>query len=431
MSSSSSRPYAWVPTTYLAEALPNQLVTMISMFLLLDMGITKDVAAFYIGWLQLPWVLKFLWSPFIDTFKTKRWWILAMETVICCAFALCAFLLNTAFWLQALLALFFIIAFSSATHDVAVDGIYVLALQPHEQSLYVGIRNFFYRVGMVIAKFAIVTLAGVLMNPDHYGLPIATSWTIALLVLAVLFTGVTAWNFYGVPRTEAPAKVHLSAGEVANDLLDTFRVFFRKTHLVSALLFIFLFRFPEAQLNMMTTPFLKDTVANGGLAMTNEQMGLLTGILGVVGLLLGGILGGICVNRHGFRRWLWPMVLSISIPDIVYVYLAYAAPELATTAMKLPIVGTCFFIEQLGYGFGFTACSLFLVYFAIGRKSTSVLSICTAIQYAGMLVPGMFAGYICEALGYVNFFWWVMLCCLVTFAVSAFIKIDPEYGKKQ
>lgn len=420
-----NKPYAWVPTTYLAEALPNQLVTMISMFLLLDMGISKDVAAFYIGWLQLPWVFKFLWSPFIDSFKTKRWWIITMEVVICCGFALCAFFLNTDFWLQALLALFFIIAFSSATHDVAVDGFYVIALTPPEQSLYVGIRNFFYRVGMVIAKFAIVALAGVLMNPNHYGLPVTTSWMIALLVMSVLFVGITIWNFAGVPRKEAPARVHLSASEVANDLLDTFRVFFRKPHLVSALLFIFLFRFPEAQLNMMTTPFLKDTLANGGLAMTNEQMGVLTGILGVVGLLVGGIVGGICVNRHGFKRWLWPMVLSISVPDLVYVYLSI------TQVTDLWVVGSCFFIEQLGYGFGFTACSLFLVYFAIGQKSTSVLSICTAIQYAGMLVPGMFAGYICEALGYINFFWWVMACCLVTFAVSALIRIDPAYGKRE
>jgi PAT family beta-lactamase induction signal transducer AmpG len=420
-----TKAYSWVPTTYLAEALPNQLVTMISMFLLLDMGVTKDVAAFYIGWLQLPWVFKFLWSPFIDTFKTKRWWILTMEVVICCGFALCAFLLNTAFWLQALLALFFIIAFSSATHDVAVDGFYVIALSQSDQSLYVGIRNFFYRVGMVIAKFAIVALAGVLMNPDHFGLPIATSWMIALLVLTVLFVCVTVWNFVGVPKTEEPARVHLSTAEVANDLLDTFRVFLRKPHLVSALLFIFLFRFPEAQLNMMTTPFLKDTIANGGLAMTNEEMGVLTGILGVIGLLVGGIVGGICVNRHGFKRWLWPMVLSISVPDLVYVYLSL------TQVTNLWIVGTCFFIEQLGYGFGFTACSLFLVYFATGQKSTSVLSICTAIQYAGMLVPGMFAGYICNALGYVNFFWWIMLCCLVTFIVSAFIKIDPTFGIKE
>lgn len=417
-----NKAYAWVPTAYLAEALPNQLVTMISMFLLLDMGVPKDVSAFYIGWLQLPWVFKFLWSPFIDSFKTKRWWILCMEIVICCGFALCAFLLNTAFWLQALLALFFIIAFSSATHDVAVDGFYVIALSPSEQSLYVGIRNFFYRVGMVFAKFAIVALAGVLMNPDHYGLPVATSWMIALLVLAVLFVGITAWNFVGIPRTEAPERVHLSAREVADDLLDTFRVFFRKPHLVPALLFIFLFRFPEAQLNMMTTPFLKDTLANGGLGMTNEQMGVLTGILGVAGLLVGGIVGGICVNRHGFKRWLWPMVISISLPDLVYVYLSHAQ------VTDLWVVGSCFFLEQLGYGFGFTACSLFLVYFAIGPKSTSVLSICTAIQYAGMLVPGMFAGYICSALGYYRFFWWVMLCCLVTFAVSAFIRVDPKYG---
>ena len=419
------RPYAWVPTTYLAEALPNQLVTMISMFLLLDMGVSKDIAAFYIGWLQLPWVLKFLWSPFIDTFKTKRWWILAMEVVICCAFAMCAFMLNAAFWLQALLALFFIIAFSSATHDVAVDGFYVIALTPPEQSLYVGIRNFFYRVGMVVAKFAIVALAGVLMNPDGGAMPVATAWTIALAALAALFAAITAWNFIGVPRTEAPERKHLSAKEVGDDLMDTFRVFLRKPHLVSALLFIFLFRFPEAQLNMMTTPFLKDTLANGGLAMTNEQMGMLTGIVGVAGLLIGGIAGGVCVNRHGFSRWLWPMVLSISVPDLVYVYLS------TTQVTNLGVIGTCFFIEQLGYGFGFTACSLFLVYFAIGPKSTSVLSICTAIQYAGILVPGMFAGYVCEALGYVRFFWWVCACCAVTAIVSAFIHIDPDYGREK
>lgn len=412
-----NRPYAWVPSLYVAEALPYVAVMVIATTMYKRLGLSNTDLALYTSWLYLPWVIKPLWSPFIAAVKTERWWVLLMQLLIGSGFAGIAFTLPTAFWLQGSLAFFWILAFASATHDIAADGLYILGLSTHDQSLYVGIRSTFYRIGTIFGQGLLVMFAGWLER--SHTIPVA--WSIAFLVLAGLFLALGLWHSVALPKVVHESRKPSGFFE---DFWLALKTFFTKPHIFTALLFMLLFRFPEGQLVKIANPFLLDSVEAGGLALSTEAVGFVYGTIGIIGLTIGGLLGGWCVSRHGLKRWLWPMVLSISLPDLVYVYMASASPSLVA-------VNICVFIEQFGYGFGFTAYMLYLVYFSQGERSTAVFSICTAFQALGMMIPGMIAGWMADHLGYLRFFWWIVACCLVTFAVSAFIKIDPSYGKKE
>lgn len=428
------KPYTWIPTLYFAEALPYTAVMTLSVLMYTKLGLTNTELAFYTSWLYLPWVIKPIWSPFIDRFRTKRWWILSMQLLIGAALAGVALTLPTALWLRLSLAFFWLMAFSSATHDIAADGFYILSLSQEDQALYVGIRSTFYRIGSIFCQGLLVMAAGWLEK--RYSVPVA--WSITMLLLAALMTGLAGWHKVSLPKVEKAG--HHAADLTESDSLeedgihqenypfwlptfiypvaDTLRAFFSKPHIWAALLFMLLFRLPEAQLAKMAQPFMLRTAEEGGLGLSTAAVGITYGTLGLIGLLLGGIVGGWVVSRQGLRRWLWPMVLAISVPDVVYVYLSYAQPE------NLWIINACVFIEQLGYGFGFTAYMLFLVYFARGEKSTSVFALCTAFQALGMMLPGMIAGWLTDTMGFRYFFISVCLCTLVTFAVSGLIRRD-------
>ena len=451
-----NKPYAWVPSLYLAEALPYVAVMVIATTMYKRLGLSNTDLALYTSWLYLPWVIKPLWSPFVAAIKTERWWVLLMQLFIGAGFAGIAFTLPTSYWLQGSLAFFWLLAFASATHDIAADGLYILGLDSHDQSLYVGIRSTFYRIGTIFGQGLLVMLAGWLERSNT----IPMAWSITFFVLAGAFLALWLWHILSLPKVKcsaedtADAENSQSVGvHMGEDIADhrqqsmftefwlALKTFFTKPHILTALLFMLLFRFPEGQLVKIANPFLLDSAEAGGLALSTEAVGFVYGTVGIIGLTIGGLLGGWCVSRHGLKRWLWPMVLSISLPDLVYVYLSYAAPSFSAVFaeansfsifnLQFSIINLCVFIEQFGYGFGFTAYMLYLVYFSQGERSTAVFSICTAMQALGMMLPGMIAGWMADRLGYLGFFWWVMACCLVTFAVSAFIKIDPDYGKKQ
>jgi len=443
-----NKPYAWVPSLYLAEALPYVAVMVIATTMYKRMGLSNTDLALYTSWLYLPWVIKPLWSPFIAAIRTERWWVLLMQLLISVGFAGVAFTLPTAFWLQGTLAFFWILAFASATHDIAADGLYILGLSTHDQSLYVGIRSTFYRIGNIVGQGLLVMLAGWLEKSNT----VPMAWSISFFVLAGSFLALWLWHSMALPEDptkaqDPPPALPVREGAITNDSEGkavsqihstpsltgragggsfwlALKTFFTKPHIIPALLFMLLFRFPEGQLVKIANPFLLDSVEAGGMGLSTESVGFVYGTIGIIGLTIGGLLGGWCVSLHGLKRWLWPMVLSISLPDLVYVYLADAGQ------VSFLVVNICVFIEQFGYGFGFTAYMLYLVYFSQGERSTAVFSICTAMQALGMMLPGMIAGWIADHFGYLQFFWWVVACCFVTFAVSALIKIDPAYGKK-
>lgn len=415
-------PWAWIPTLYFAQGLPYVAVMTISVIMYKRLGISNAELAFYTGWLNLPWVVKPLWSPFIDLIKTKRWWITATQLLIGAGLAGIAFTIPTTYFFQLTLAVFWLLAFSSATHDIAADGFYMLGLNSHQQALFVGIRSTFYRIATIAGQGLLIMLAGYLETSTG-NIPFA--WSITFMVLAGMFLGLWVYHKYILPHPATDkAACEVSASTLMNEFWGTFVSFFKKKQAGIAILFMLLYRLPEAQLAKMSIPFLIDSISEGGMGLTTEQIGFVQGTVGIIGLTLGGILGGIAVSRHGLKHWLWPMVWAISLPDAVYVYLSYVQPE------SLWVVNTCVFIEQFGYGFGFTAYMLYLIYFANGEHKTAHYAICTAFMALGMMIPGMAAGWLQEVMGYQMFFIWIMVCTLATFGVTALLKIDPEFGKK-
>ncbi len=433
-------PVSWVPSLYFAEALPYMAVMSLSTVMYTNLGLGNTELALCTSWLYLPWVIKPLWSPLVDSLRTKRWWILAMQVLVGASLAGVALTLHTYLWLRLSLAFFWLMAFSSATHDIAADGFYILGLTEKQQALYVGWRSTFYRIGTVFCQGGLVFLAGMLQK--YYDT--APAWSITLGLSAAIMIVLAAWHDRVLPRNAEGAELHslpestddtvsvtdsgiagqrrvLVAFRVAvSSFAETLRVFFSKQGIMAATLFMLLFRFPEAQLAKMVQPFMLRSAAEGGLTLTTETIGVTYGTIGVLGLLGGGILGGWLVSRHGLKRWWWPMIMAISLPDAVYIYLAMAQPT------SLWMINACVAVEQLGYGFGFTAYMLFLVYFSKGERSTSVFSICTAFQALGMMLPGMMAGYLADRWGFLGFFEWVMLCCIVTVLVSATVKINDK-----
>lgn len=415
-------PWSWIPTLYFAEALPYVAVMTISVIMYKRLGISNTDIALYTSWLYLPWVIKPFWSPFVDLLKTKRWWVVTMQFLIGAGLAGIAFTIPMDHFFQVTLAVFWLVAFSSATHDIAADGFYMLALDSHDQAFYVGIRSTFYRIATIAGQGLLVMLAGALENSTG---KIPFAWSITFLILAGLFIGLCLYHKYilPVPKSDKAAAT-VTASTIFKEFFATFVSFFRKKQALVAILFMLFYRFPEAQLVKLVTPFLIDPREVGGLGLTTSEIGLVYGTIGIIGLTLGGIIGGIVAAHGGLKKWLWPMALAITLPDLVFIYLSSALPE------SLLIINVCVFIEQFGYGFGFTAYMLYLIYFSDGEHKTAHYAICTALMALGMMLPGMIAGWLQEQLGYVNFFWWVMGCCLITLAVTAFLKIDPAFGRK-
>lgn len=413
--------WSWIPSLYFAQGIPYVAVMVISLVMYKRMGMSNTDVALYTSWLNLPWVIKPLWSPFVDLLRTKRWWITSMQLLIGAGLAGIAFCIPTDHFFQSTLALFWLVAFSSATHDIAADGFYMIGLDTHQQALFVGIRSTFYRIATIAGQGLLIMLAGYLESKTGN---ISYAWMLTFFVMSGLFLAVWVYHCFILPRPKKDMPSTVSANHLAKEFLQTFTSFFQKKQIGIALLFMLLYRFPEAQLAKMSIPFLIDPVSEGGLGLTTEEVGFSQGTIGIIGLTLGGIWGGMAVARNGLTKWLWPMVWSISLPDIVYVYLSYAQPD------SLFIINSCIFIEQLGYGFGFTAYMLYLIYFSQGKQQTAHYAICTAFMALGMMLPGMAAGWLQETLGYQHFFIWIMLCCLATFIVSFFLKIDPAFGKK-
>lgn len=423
-------PWSWIPSLYFAEGLPYVAVMTISLILYKQLGLSNADITFYTSWLYLPWVIKPLWSPFIDIVKTKRWWITTMQLLIGAAFGGIAFTIPSDFWLQGTLCFFWLMAFASATHDIAADGFYMLGLDQHDQAWFVGIRSTFYRFATIFGQGVLVMIAGNLQVVFRNS--IAFSWSLMFYGVAGLFIAIWLWHSYVLPHpSEDEENTHVegevktvSSNSVLRDLKSTIKTFFQKEQVVAGILFMLFYRMPEGLLAKVSSLFLIDNAHNGGLGLSPQEYGLVQGTVGVIGLTLGGILGGMCAGKDGLRKWLWPMVCAITLPDLVYVYLAFVLPA------NFIIVNICVFVEQFGYGFGFTAYMLYLIYYSRGNYKTSHYALCTAFMALSMMIPGLFAGALQEAVGYQMFFLIVIAFCSVTFVVTSLLKIDPSFGKK-
>ena len=431
-------PWWWVPTLYFAEGVPYFVVNNISVMMFTKMGVPNGDMSFFTTLLYFPWFLKGLWGPIVDVVKTKRWWIVGMQVLMTALMVILTITLPkpdvatiasgatpiSMFTLT--LVLFIIAAFASATHDIAADGYYMLAHSPSSQAAFIGVRSTFYRIASVFGQGVLVAIAGIIETRTD---DIPLSWQITLGFSAVVFFLITLYHIFVLPHS-ADDKPRISEGASATagitEFLRSFESFITKPGCLLAIAFMLLYRLPEGFLIKLCMPFLVHSTAEGGLGLSTETVGIVYGTIGVVALLGGGIVGGLFASKLGLKKSLWWMAAGMTLPCLTFVYLAVAQPT------NLVIITTALCIEQFGYGFGFTAYMLYMMYFSEGEFKTSHYAICTAFMALSMMLPGFVAGYIQEAIGYVNFFWMVMACCFATLVVTYLVdrKIDPEYGKK-
>lgn len=420
LKSGNRNPWAWIPSLYFAEGLPYVMVMIVSVIMYKNMGIGNTDIAFYTSWLYLPWVIKPLWSPFLEIVGNKRQWVLVTQFLLGVGLASVALTLPAADFFRYSLAVFWLLAFSSATHDIAADGLYLLVLNSNQQAFFVGIRSTFYRISTIAGQGLLVVLAGYL----EMRLPsIRTAWALTFGFVAVLYLLFFIYHRLLLPREASPVHVH-SVKDIFSGFWDTFRSFFQKPGIGVSILFLMTYRLAESQLVKLASPFLLDSRKVGGLGMNTQEVGLVNGTFGVIALLLGGILGGVLASRGGLKKWIWWMLVSINLPNLVYVYLAFVQP------VSFAEIAAAVSLEQFGYGFGFTGYMLYMLYISQGTYSTAHYALTSGFMALGMMLPGMLSGWVQDTIGYQYFFIWVMLATIPSFVVTAFLKIDPEFGVK-
>ena len=415
-------PWVWVPSLYFTEGLPYVIVMTVSVIMYKRLEISNTEIALYTSWLYLPWVIKPLWSPLVDLLKTKRTWIIVTQFMIGAGLASVALTIPVHEFFQYTLAFFWLLAFSSATHDIAADGFYMLGLSTHNQALFVGIRTLFYRFAFLSGQGLLVILAGQLEESSGN---ISFAWMVTFFILAGLLVLFAIYHLIILPKPKSDEKRNqLQLKNLMFNSLKTFTAFFKKKNILLILLFILFYRFGEAQLVKLASPFLLDAKNLGGLELTTSEVGFVYGTVGIIALSLGGLLGGIAAARNGLKYWIWWMLFAINVPNLAYVYLAYSQTS------DFVMINICVGVEQFGYGFGFTAFLLYLIYISEGEYKTSHYAIATGFMALGMMLPGMISGWIQEQVGYNYFFIWVCISTIPAFIITKFISIDENFGKK-
>jgi PAT family beta-lactamase induction signal transducer AmpG len=419
----SRNPWVWVPSLYIAEGIPYTMAMTVSVVLYKRLGISNTDIALYTSWLYLPWVIKPFWSPFVDLLRTKRYWILLTQILIGASLACVAFTIPTGRFFQYTLAFFWLMAFSSATHDTAADGFYMLGLSEDFQAAYVGVRATFYRIAMIATQGGLVILAGFLEGNGH---DIPSAWSIAFFFAAGVFAGLFLYHYLILPYPTADHSASRTAStSFSREFFHIFVLFFKKKGILTILTFFLFYRFAETQIVKIIAPFLLDPISKGGLGLTTSEVGITYGTVGVISLLMGGLLGGYAIYRKGLKFWIWIMVCAVHLPDLVYVYLSQTMTD------NIYLINLCVAVEQFGYGFGFTAYTMFMIMVSEGEYKTVHYAISTGIMALGMMVPAMASGWLQEQLGYQNFFLWVMAATIPGFIVTGLVKIDPGFGKKK
>jgi PAT family beta-lactamase induction signal transducer AmpG len=416
-----NRPWYWIPVLNFASGLPYAIIISVSVIMYKNLGINNEDIGIYTSLLYLPWVIKPLWSPFIDLYSTKRKWFLSMQLLISLAFLIVGLTIPLSNFFVISLAVFWVAAFASASNDVASDGFYMLALEKDQQSFFLGIRSTFYRLSMLTGNGLIVVIAGYL--EQEYG-DKQKAWSYTMVVVGLIMTVITIYNYFSTPKIEAKISETKTESVPNKSFGAVFATFFQKKQIGLVLAFILLFRLGESQLLKMLTPFLIDPITAGGMGLTTQDVGVIYGTFGVISLTVGGIVGGIVISRDGLGKWMLPMILAMHLPIIGFILLSHFHP------------GSVFYIyatviaEQFGYGFGFAAFMMYLIYVADGESKTSHYSIATGFMALGMMLPGMISGYIQEYLGYGNFFIWVFLATIPGLILSQFLIFPADFGKK-
>jgi PAT family beta-lactamase induction signal transducer AmpG len=415
-------PWTWIPSLYYAEGIPYILVMSVSVLFYKQMGLTNTQIAFFTSWFYLPWVIKPLWSPVVDILKTKRQWIILMQLIIGVGLGGLALTIPLVNYLKYSMIFFWLIALSSATHDIAADGFYMLGLSQKNQSLFIGIRSLFYRLAMITGQGAFIIFTGFLQAKTQN---IPKAWSYTFFVPAVLFIIFSIYHKLILPHSKSDINQGIDKSKYfLKEFFKTFALFFKKKDIGITLGFLLIYRLGEAQLIKIAVLFLKDGVINGGLGLSIEAIGFVYGTIGLISLILGGILGGFLASKGGLKKWIWWMFAAINIPHVLYIYLAYFQPS------NLITINLCVAGEQFGYGFGFTAYMLYMIYTSEGNFKTVHYAICTGFMALSMMIPGMFSGWIQEILGYQHFFIWIFITMIPGYLIIRAIHIDPEFGKR-
>ena len=418
-------PWRWIPTLYFSQGLPYVVVMTLAVVMYKNLGVSNTDIALLTSWLYLPWVIKPLWGPLVDLLGTKRRWIVSLQFLIGAALAMVALAVPAPGFLQMTLAIFWLMAFASATHDIAADGFYMLSLPQGTQAAFVGVRSTFYRLAMIAGQGGLVFLAGRLQ--ERLGSP-ATAWAWVFGVMAVFFIAVAAYHQWALPRPAADRPVARSP-HFFRDFAAVFAAFFRKPEILRILAFLLLYRFAEAQLLKLVTPFMLDPLDQGGLGLKTADVGIAYGTVGVTALTIGGLLGGWVISRGGLKKLLWPLMICMHLPNTLFIALAHWQPS------SLPLISAAIAIEQFGYGFGFTAYMVYLLMVAGGpdgsnEHKTAHYALCTGFMALGMMIPGMWAGWLQDQLGYTNFFIWACVATVPSFLAAAFVRIPEGFGRK-
>lgn len=421
-------PWSWIPSLYFTEGLPYIIVMSLSVIMYKRLGISNADIALYTSFLYFPWVLKPFWSPFVDIIKTKKWWIVIMQLVFFIALLGVSFSLQTSSFFKISLVFFWLLAFSSATHDIAADGFYMIALDERKQAYFVGIRNTFYRLAMVTGQGVLVVLAGFLEKLDFFDSPegLLEVWSIVFCLVSFLCLFVSVFHYFIIPKlNEDSEKKIITIKELKSDFILSFKTYIAKKDFYMIIAFTLTYRLGESQLTKIASPFLLDERVKGGLQMSTSEVGFVYGTVGTIALVVGGLLGAYLCSRDGLKKWLWYMVFAINLPNLVYVYLSFVMPD------SLFLIASSVVVEQFGYGFGFTAFMLYLIYISEGRFKTSHFAFSTGLMALGMMIPGMFSGIIQEFLSYRLFFIWVCISTIPSFLVVYYLNLDFLSLKKK
>ncbi len=428
-------PVYWVPTAYFAMGLPFIAINLVSVFMFKNLGVSDTRIAFWTSLIMMPWTLKFLWSPFLEMYRTKKFFVLVTELLSGLLFGIVAFSLCFDYFFAISISTMAVIAFSGATHDIACDGVYMAELNKEDQAKYIGVQGAFYNVAKLVANGGLVALAGILAK--HYGAiegasidankaAYSSAWMIIFGVIAAIMVLIGIYHIKMLPSTQVPATGKRSRSAVLQELVIVIGDFFHKKHILYYICFIILYRLAEGFIMKIAPLFLCASREVGGLGLSLEQIGTLNGIFGAGAFVIGSILGGLYVAKRGLKKTLFALCCVFNLPFVAYTFLAVVQPT------NLYLIGTCITMEYFGYGFGFVGLTLFMMQqVAPGKHQMSHYAIASGIMNLGVMLPGMISGYFSDLLGYRSFFIYVLIATIPAFLMTYFIPFTYDDSKKK
>ena len=415
-------PIFWVPTAYFGMGLPFVVLNMVAVLMYKGLGVSDAKIAFWTSLIMLPWTLKPLWSPLLEMYRTKKFFVVLTQMVSGVTFGLIALSLHLPSFFAVTIALFAIVAFSGATHDVACDGVYMDELNAQEQAKYIGWQGAFYNLAKILANGGLVWLAGMLK--DEFG--VVHAWMIVMLMCAGIMILIGLYHIRILPSGGGASGEVNTVRDALNVLWEVIRSFFQKKHIAFYIVFIILYRFAEGYALKIVPLFLKAPVADGGLGLSTQDIGLVYGTFGAGAFILGSLLAGYYISAYGLRKTLFSLCCAFNIPFLVYLLLALYQPS------NLLIIGTAIVFEYLGYGFGFVGLMLFMMQqVAPGKHQMAHYAFATGIMNLGVMLPGMMSGYLSDWLGYRDFFVWVLIATIPAFVVTWLVPFTYPDGKKK